>query len=469
MEGDIPQNFDKNCLNNNSCVTSSLELPKISLSKILSTLSSNSVVIKDEILDAEYESKDTIYENVETEPLAEESNFTNESLQENIDFIDSISDTKLIIVKPLFVKKEKCNALNIDQVHHKPKQFACKYCCAAFVFESQLETHEECIHKIIKNFSCSLCNKKFSVKQHLDSHIKLHKGIEDFSCDICQKKCGTRNSLNIHLKLAHCNRHENLKKYTCNICDKYFYYQYLLESHIEIMHKEIEDVNCSICSKVFNSRYGLYVHTKNMHEKLNNIYCDVCGKIFTRLTDLNTHVMLMHKNGEGCKQKEKIAVLTGNNNSHKEKCTQKDKNTVFECPKQRISYLERQKLYGCIFCSQLFASKSWVKKHIDTVHMKISDSTCNICGKEFNNKLSCKEHIKSVHKEIKDSTCHICGKKFTSNSKCKEHIKCVHKGIKDFLCNICARAFGREGHLKRHIRTVHQKSLVAPALQDLKN
>ena len=48
-------------------------------------------------------------------------------------------------------------------------------------------------------------------------------------------------------------------------------------------------------------------------------------------------------------------------------------------------------------CDKRFTEKGNLKKHVDTVHLKIKEYICVKCDKWFTQKGSLKTHMKAVH------------------------------------------------------------------------
>ena len=76
------------------------------------------------------------------------------------------------------------------------------------------------------------------------------------------------------------------------------------------------------------------------------------------------------------------------------------------------------------------------------------------CGKEFNTKFNLKRHINSVHLKIKDFQCPICGKSLVSKIAYKEH-SYTHENIKPLKCPYlgCTETFSRSSVLCEHKKT----------------
>ena len=58
--------------------------------------------------------------------------------------------------------------------------------------------------------------------------------------------------------------------------------------------------------------------------------------------------------------------------------------------------------YQCPECGEFYTSKNGLKLHVDGIHRKVTNFTCNICGYECLQKGQMNSHIKTVHAEGKD-------------------------------------------------------------------
>ena len=91
----------------------------------------------------------------------------------------------------------------------------------------------------------------------------------------------------------------------------------------------------------------------------------------------------------------------------------------------------------------------------------------DFCGKEFNTKYNLKRHINSVHLKIKDFQCSICEKSLVSKIAYKEHLY-NHDKIKPIRCPYlgCTETFSRSSLLCEHKKT-HDKD--EPTIQTKRN
>ena len=64
---------------------------------------------------------------------------------------------------------------------------------------------------------------------------------------------------------------------------------------------------------------------------------------------------------------------------------------------------------------------------------------------------SLKKHIDFVHKKIKNYSCDKCGKKFFETRELTRHYSYVHEGQKTYKCNLCDKSFATPHGLSGHI------------------
>ena len=72
---------------------------------------------------------------------------------------------------------------------------------------------------------------------------------------------------------------------------------------------------------------------------------------------------------------------------------------------------------------------SRLKRHIQSVHEKISTFTCEKCQKQFRDGYALKLHIDMVHEKIRKFNCPICQKFFATKQKLQIHQMKPHKNV----------------------------------------
>lgn len=73
------------------------------------------------------------------------------------------------------------------------------------------------------------------------------------------------------------------------------------------------------------------------------------------------------------------------------------------------------------------------------------------CGSEYATKFNLKRHVESVHMRIKKFKCETCGTMFSSKQSLKEHFH-IHLNSMPFKCISCNKAFRQASQLSLHKR-----------------
>jgi uncharacterized Zn-finger protein len=87
---------------------------------------------------------------------------------------------------------------------------------------------------------------------------------------------------------------------------------------------------------------------------------------------------------------------------------------------------------------------------------------CDVCLRRFANNQTLRNHRARVHegKTSKDFECPKCHKKFIAKGVLKRHDETVHLKLRKYVCEVCGRAYGQNAHLQGHIRTKHSRTFV---------
>jgi uncharacterized Zn-finger protein len=73
------------------------------------------------------------------------------------------------------------------------------------------------------------------------------------------------------------------------------------------------------------------------------------------------------------------------------------------------------------------------------------------CGSEYSSKYNLKRHVESVHLKVKKFSCSICKNLFSSKQSLKEHYY-KHQGAMPFRCITCDKSFRQASLLSLHKR-----------------
>jgi len=194
----------------------------------------------------------------------------------------------------------------------------------------------------------------------------------------------------------------------CRLCDKVYKNQEILRQHVK-SHHNTSNLICSQCQATFTSLRSLKYHEQRNHSNLEPEPCSFCGKKF-----LDRKYLRIHEN---------IHSQTNQ--------------------------------YVCHFCGRKFIMKTNLTVHINRHHTeKTNDFICQICGKGFPFKLYLKKHFKT-HSDEKPHHCSVCEAKFREASLLRKHVNSIHLKIRPFVCQYCQKTFTRSLYLRDHIQSQH--------------
>ena len=112
----------------------------------------------------------------------------------------------------------------------------------------------------------------------------------------------------------------------------------------------------------------------------------------------------------------------------------------------------------CKECSQTYATKATLRKHMQTVHgVGRKRYFCTICLKEFKDNNVLRKHRLYVHDEVsKWHDCKNCDKRFKTGSDLRRHEFAAHGiGGTFHKCHLCPKLCKQSAHLKQHLANVH--------------
>jgi len=108
-------------------------------------------------------------------------------------------------------------------------------------------------------------------------------------------------------------------------------------------------------------------------------------------------------------------------------------------------------------CGRVFTTKTMWTKHGKWGHGgEEMPFVCDVCGKGFVKATQLRKHRESVHLKIKEWICEECGEGFTCGATLKRH-KLIHTGERPFACEICGQRFRQKEVLKTHVKGHQEK------------
>ncbi|XP_050082807.1 zinc finger protein 652-B-like [Anopheles aquasalis] len=193
----------------------------------------------------------------------------------------------------------------------------------------------------------------------------------------------------------------------CPTCAKTFHYRDQLRNHKQLHHRSKKSYECSVCQRKFNLANSYRVHLRS-HNAERRFQCEVCSKLFRTTGNLQAHLR-----------------------THSE-----------------------ERNFVCTVCERAFRSSKELANH-EKVHSNTKDFVCSVCDKAFLKRSYLKTHINTVHIGLKRHQCQVCGKQFSNSSNLIAHRR-IHTGEKPFECPDCGTSFNQSSALARHIQKHHR-------------
>jgi len=84
----------------------------------------------------------------------------------------------------------------------------------------------------------------------------------------------------------------------------------------------------------------------------------------------------------------------------------------------------KEKIYSCPYtaCGKIYSSPINRKRHIDCIHLRLKDFTCQACSRQLSSKQNYREHL-SIHTGERPFACFHCGLSFRQGSQLSQHRK----------------------------------------------
>lgn len=207
-----------------------------------------------------------------------------------VEYHNTLSPIKCPLCPKVFPRK--MNLHNHYKRRHlkQTKKFVCSFCGQSLKGKVALRSHEDRLHRNIRNFKCPDCPEAFTTRNILRKHSQRHMAERPMlHCQYCERKFSTISGIERHIK-----KHEGVKDFVCDLalCGKSFYTQSELKRHIKFHNRDFKHV-CPVCNHKFMSPGELKKHsTKHTGERPYK--CHLCECAYARRDDKVKHLKRVH-------------------------------------------------------------------------------------------------------------------------------------------------------------------------------
>lgn len=258
---------------------------------------------------------------------------------------------------------------------------------------------------------------------------------------------------------------ERKSHFKCYLCNMNFKYRKEKYEHLEIVHTD-DELKCKLCKHKSQTAKGLDNHVMiHANPELLSHMCHVCSKNYQKNCELRRHIKLAH----GDKSKRKINFFCDN-------CEFKTFNKMNM--KRHLNTIHLKiKAFVCQFCPEKkYTSKITLDQHMITKHGQETTFVCQCCQRKFPTMSFLRSHMKSTcsgsphavrergdpnsyREALCDETdsyrCKLCGLIVAGKGKIAQHYAQRHKHSN--ACHLCSATFNSYSNLKKHIQILHNK------------
>ncbi|KAJ6655084.1 hypothetical protein lerEdw1_005988, partial [Lerista edwardsae] len=351
--------------------------------------------------------------------------------------------------------------------HDEAEPHPCAQCEIVFMFQSDLEIHEEshleevlCEHAVCgKNCICDIslqlhfaCQLRKHSKSGLQSHEPLH-----------QKACSEE------------------KPYLCGLCKQQFKLKINLETHYMYCHKEWvlkHNFKCSAQNSLLQHKkvQANQEHTKPAPSDSSNgvqnsgppslpsctlCSCSYCGKWFVSKFSLRKH-QKRHKHGGAVKRDKKVGFTGGFGGSLLAHVTKK----LHRCQECGMKFVYKWQLVAHLKVHA--QEKQPLPLHHGNIleHGSDLDKQCQVHTKKWARKNGKHSKSASVHaltvdqrRRAEEQLCEQCGKIFKKHYM-PQHLA-FHAGLR-YKCLLCEKILSFQSGISYHLRRHCQQGDFAP-------
>ncbi|KYM89288.1 Ras-responsive element-binding protein 1 [Atta colombica] len=233
---------------------------------------------------------------------------------------------------------------------------------------------------------CPTCPSVFSSSHELTNHLRGHNsprstdcsGEEDYSCSVCNKVLSSASSLDRHVLV-----HSGERPFKCKHCDMSFTTNGNMNRHVRCTHRMVSPNSCTDSEGSSSSE----------------------RPAGTSQDEYNNNEITRHNSPDLIDDRQQPSP--SNNRGNKRKCADEDISDMEDQRRHKILLNntkmsircrpeDEQKTFGCLLCSQDFASSAILESHMERVHPG-SPATCETCNQSFKNHRALNLHRSMRH------------------------------------------------------------------------
>ena len=344
---------------------------------------------------------------------------------------------------------------------------------------NHVKSRQNSREELPKTYQCIKCQESFSSESDIEAHVSLHLQTADGSrheCHLCQDNFDTPLRLQCHL-IEH--TFEGCGSYTCYLCSSVFTAAPRLQQHMHEHGLNARPYDCHHCHLKFFFKAELENHVRN-HPESSSGSCKECNE------------SVQHNGKVGINKIKRIKSVSQKDSSNHNgnlNFSEDIKSDVHQATGARmngcadddnLNYVKSSglvcKSVSCGTCSRRCKSDASRQLH-ELTHEGARPYLCSCCGLGFTRKCEARKHLNSKHSSLEDSTNNgtSLSRKIKQESDDDKNIShenntSIHKPdltqslrISDqiekdplsFYCGSCSRNYDTPGELKTHVATAH--------------
>uniref|UniRef100_A0A182SIP8 C2H2-type domain-containing protein n=1 Tax=Anopheles maculatus TaxID=74869 RepID=A0A182SIP8_9DIPT len=403
--------------------------------------------------------------------------------------------------------------------HTNEKKYACPHCSMAYGRKAYLKFHIQSVHqkKVVK--TCDLCQQNFAYKTGYDAHMVDEENASYVICADCHNMlrkfaayrafCMSNDvrfrelllSIGKHASKGHKASRETpvqptttcfVKEQSENGNESAFTIMYVdstFDDHVVEVDEARVDENSEIDEDVVEiivQTDSQSYHTKqdfsqssasesdqqNDEPKEIDVEANDTNRIRKKIErkpriarhqpeqDVkNVTSLAFDKSGgySANRKYERKQQLSKSPMIHKQLCSICGK-LVQYLPDHIVSHTKEQK-FSCEHCPMTCSRKSYLKLHVEAVHLKKVVKSCKICNRDFTHVTGYTAHMRAQHNVGDWYECKPCKLKFRHPGGLRAHKNRKHNDDSNCECPICGGKFQDKKGLKDHSRLFQEQNV----------